>query len=100
MHKKQLTSFEWEVLKATMTIPMGQTRSYKWVAQKIGKPKAVRAVGSALRNNPYPLIIPCHRVVRSDGTPGAYCGKMDGKKSRILATEQEIARSIKGLRRA
>ena len=95
MKKDQLTDFEWQVLRTTMTIPLGETRSYKWVAQIIGRPKAVRAVGSALRKNPYPLIIPCHRVVKSDGTPGAYAGKKDGKKAKLLAIEQIIARQIK-----
>ena len=95
MERKQLTDFEWQVLKTTMTIPLGETRTYKWVAQKIGKPKAVRAVGSALRNNPYPLIIPCHRVIKSDGRLGAYAGKMDGKKAKLLKTEQEILKAVK-----
>jgi len=93
--KTDLTAFEWQVLKAALTIPLGETRSYQWVADQIGKPKAVRAVGSALRKNPYPLIIPCHRVIKSDGSPGAYAGKMDGKKAGLLAMEQDIARQIK-----
>jgi len=92
--KRVLTDFEWQVLKATLTIPLGETRSYQWIAQKIGKPKAVRAVGSALRKNPYPLIIPCHRVVKSDGTLGAYYGKMDGKKAKLLAKEQDIVKHL------
>ena len=90
--KKQLTDFEWQVLRACLTIPLGETRSYQWIARKIGRPKAVRAVGQALRKNPYPLIIPCHRVVKSDGTPGDYAGKMDGKKAKLLAIEQDILR--------
>ena len=93
--KKQLTDFEWQVLRAALEIPLGETRSYQWVARKIGRPKAVRAVGQALRKNPYPLIIPCHRVVKSDGTPGGYAGKMDGKKARLLAVEQDIVRRLK-----
>ena len=94
--KEQLTDFEWQVLKVTLTIPLGETRSYQWVANKIKRPKAVRAVGQALRNNPYPLIIPCHRVVKSDGSLGAYAGKMDGKKAKFLAIEQVIAHRING----
>ncbi len=93
--KAKLTDFQWKVLKATLTIPLGQTRSYQWIANKIGQPKAVRAVGSALRNNPYPLIIPCHRVIKTDGTPGAYCGKTDGKKAKLLALEQAIKNNLK-----
>ena len=92
---KDLTDFEWQVLQAALAIPLGETRSYQWVANKVGRPKAVRAVGSALRKNPYPLIIPCHRVIKSDGTLGAYAGKVDGKKSKLLAIEQVIARRMK-----
>lgn len=71
---ERLTEFEKAVLAATLSIPFGETRTYAWVARRIGKPKAVRAVGSALRKNPWPLIIPCHRVVRSDGAVGQYAG--------------------------
>ena len=92
---KDLTDFEWQVLQAALAIPLGETRSYQWVANRIGRPKAVRAVGSALRKNPYPLIIPCHRVVKSDGSLGAYAGKTDGRKAQLLAMEQDIARRIK-----
>lgn len=94
MAKVTLTPFQWKVLKATLSIPLGQTRSYQWVAKQIGKPGAVRAVGSALRKNPYPLIIPCHRVVKSDGTPGAYAGKMDGKKAELLKIEKTISQAL------
>ena len=90
-----MTTFEWKVLEATMAIPFGQTRSYKWVAQKIGRPKAMRAVGQALRKNPYPVAIPCHRVVKSDGTLGGYAGKYDAAKSRMLNMEQQILCAIK-----
>ena len=92
--KNKLTDFEWQVLKAALTIPLGETRSYQWVANQIGRPLAVRAVGQALRKNPYPLIIPCHRVVRSDGTLGGYAGKMDGKKAELLAIEQSIKNNL------
>jgi methylated-DNA-[protein]-cysteine S-methyltransferase len=56
------------------SIGYGQTRSYQQVAQLVGHPKAVRAVGTACATNPLPLIVPCHRVLRSDGTPGRYVG--------------------------
>ena len=88
--KPRLTLFEWSVLKATLEIPFGETRTYAWVARRIGKPRAVRAVGSALRNNPWPLIIPCHRVIRSDGSPGLYAGKDDGRKKELIALEQSL----------
>lgn len=90
MKKGKLTVFEWQVLRAAMRIPLGQTRSYKWVAKAIGKPKAVRAVGQALKNNPFPLIIPCHRVIKEDGALGGYAGGKDKKKI-LLAMEKEIA---------
>lgn len=67
-----MTDFEKKVLKIVSTIPLGQVRSYKWVAKKAGKPKAYRAVANALAKNPYPLFIPCHRVVRSDNDVGGY----------------------------
>ena len=92
---KQLTPFQWQVLNATLQIPMGETRSYQWIAQKIGKPKAMRAVGSALRRNPYPLIIPCHRVIKDDGKLGAYAGRYDNKKKALLDLEKKITQAIK-----
>ena len=93
----KLTEFEWQVLKAALTIPLGETRTYKWIAAQIGRPKAVRAVGQALRKNPYPLIIPCHRVVKSDGQLGGYAGKMDGRKRKLLTLEREIDLGLKKL---
>ncbi len=66
------TAFEISVYECIMKIPYGETRSYSWVAERIGKPKATRAVAQALHRNPWPLIIPCHRVVASDGKLGGY----------------------------
>jgi O-6-methylguanine DNA methyltransferase len=85
-----LTAFELSVLKATLEIPFGETRTYQWVARRIGRPGAVRAVGSALRKNPYPLIIPCHRVIRSDGSLGKYAGKDSGRKKELIELERSI----------
>jgi len=67
-----LPAFTHAVLKAATQIPYGEVRSYRWLAQRLGKPKAARAVGNALARNPIPIIIPCHRVVRSNGTVGGY----------------------------
>jgi len=67
-----LTEFEVAVLRKALEIPKGEVRSYSWIAREIGRPKAVRAVGSALGHNPVPVVIPCHRVVRSDGMIGNY----------------------------
>lgn len=69
---RSVTPFARDVLTAASTIPPGQVRPYGWVSARIGKPGAVRAVGSALGNNPVPLLIPCHRVVRSDWRIGEY----------------------------
>jgi len=91
---KKLTEFQKKVLKATLEIPVGETRSYKWMANKIGEPKAFRAVGQALRHNPYPLIIPCHRVIKEDGTLGAYAGRYSNKKRDLLKIEEEIKESL------
>ncbi|MEA2002973.1 MAG: methylated-DNA--[protein]-cysteine S-methyltransferase [Actinomycetota bacterium] len=69
---RQLTPFQREVLDVTATIPPGEVRPYGWVAREMGSAGAVRAVGSALGRNPVPIVIPCHRVVRSDGAVGNY----------------------------
>ena len=92
--RKNLTDFEWQVLSATLQIPFGETRSYAWIAKKIGNPKAVRAVGQALRKNPYPLIIPCHRVIKSDGSLGGYVGTQTLRKKKILQQEQFILQKL------
>ena len=67
-----VTDFRRSVLGVAGTIPKGEVRSYGWLAHHVGKPGAARAVGSAMSTNPVPLIVPCHRVVRSDGHIGAY----------------------------
>ena len=69
-----LTEFEQAVLRKTYQIPRGEVRPYGWVAREIRRPAAVRAVGTALANNPIPYFIPCHRVVRTDGEIGNYGG--------------------------
>ncbi|HSJ33521.1 MAG TPA: methylated-DNA--[protein]-cysteine S-methyltransferase [Acidimicrobiia bacterium] len=69
---RTVTEFRRQVLQVAATIPRGEVRSYGWLARRIGKPQATRAVGSAMATNPVPLIVPCHRVVRSDGHIGAY----------------------------
>lgn len=69
------TKFQRSVLVATMKIPKGETRTYKQIAAQIGNKNAYRAVGSALKWNPLPIKIPCHRVVKSDGSLGNYSGR-------------------------
>jgi len=74
------TPFQREVWEITRQIPYGETRSYAWVAEQTNKPRAVRAVGQALARNPLPIIIPCHRVVASDGRLGGYSGGLEMKR--------------------
>ena len=69
------TKFQLKVWKYLKTIPKGQIRTYSEVAKAIKKPKAVRAVANAIGKNPYAPKIPCHRVIRSDGSLGGYSGK-------------------------
>jgi methylated-DNA-[protein]-cysteine S-methyltransferase len=73
--------FRSTVLHALPTIGYGDTASYATVAQLAGNPKAVRAVGSACATNPLPVVVPCHRVVRSDGAMGGYLGGVDAKRA-------------------
>ena len=69
------TKFQIKVWKAISKIPRGQVRTYKELAKLIKKPKASRAVANACGKNPYPIKIPCHRVIRSDGSLGGYSGR-------------------------
>lgn len=82
-----LTRFEQDVLRKTMEIPYGEVRPYSWVAREIGRPKAVRAVGSALAGNPITFVIPCHRVVRADGHIGNYGAGGPEAKREVLGVE-------------
>jgi methylated-DNA-[protein]-cysteine S-methyltransferase len=86
----RLTSgFRREVLRATAQIPYGQTASYKQVATRAGSPGAVRAAGTALATNPLPIVVPCHRVLRSGGALGAYRGGPEAK-ARLLRLEGAV----------
>ncbi len=80
------THFQNKVWDTIRRIPHGEVRSYKWIAEQIGNPKAVRAVGSAVGANAVSIFIPCHRVIRSDGTLGGYGGGID-RKRQLLALE-------------
>jgi len=80
-----LTDFEREVLVETRRIPYGSVKTYTGLAEMVGRPKAVRAVGNALRKNPLPLVIPCHRVVGKNGIGGYSSGR--GIKERLLKLE-------------
>lgn len=80
-----LTVFEQAVLQKVREVPRGEMRPYAWVAREIGHPTAVRAVGTALRRNPVPLVIPCHRIGRSDGSLGQYVFGTTAKQAALTA---------------
>jgi methylated-DNA-[protein]-cysteine S-methyltransferase len=82
-----LPAFQGKVLRAAARIPFGESRSYAWLAERIGHPRAARAVGNALGSNPVPFIVPCHRIVRDDGSPGGY-GLGPWMKRALLLLEQ------------
>jgi O-6-methylguanine DNA methyltransferase len=92
--------FEQAVLLKALQIPAGEVRPYGWVAGEIGRPKAVRAVGSALAHNPVPLLIPCHRVVRTDGSIGQYSLGGPEVKRRVLSAEGLDLQRLEDLARA
>ena len=81
------TEFQKRVWKALLTIPYGETMSYGELAKKIGEPKAVRAVGAANGQNPLPIIVPCHRVIGSDGSLTGFGGGLENKK-KLLELEK------------
>jgi len=94
------TEFERAVWMKALEIPRGEVRPYGWIAAEIGRPKAVRAVGTALGHNPVPLIVPCHRVVRSDGMIGQYSLGGPENKRTILAEEGADPDELEALARA
>ncbi len=83
-----LSDFATAVLRKTSEIPPGEVRPYSWIAAEIGRPHANRAVGSALAANPVPLLIPCHRIVRSDGHIGEY--RLGTERKQMLLTHEDI----------
>lgn len=83
-----MTAFERKVYMAVLRIPAGETRSYGWVAARIGKPRASRAVGNALNKNPFIGMVPCHRVIRSDGSIGGF--ERGARQKRILLRREGV----------
>ena len=94
-----LTPFEQSVLQTALRIPRGEVRPYNWIARRIGRPLAVRAVGTALAHNPIPFLIPCHRVVRADGVIGNYGAGGPVAKRAILGWEGVDAADLERLAR-
>lgn len=82
------TPFQKQVWEALQRIPYGETRSYKEIAEAVGNPKACRAVGMANNKNPIPIIIPCHRVIGSNGSMVGYAGGLT-IKTQLLSLEQK-----------
>lgn len=91
------TDFQRSVWHALKDIPFGETRSYAWIAQQTGHPRAFRAVGSANHCNPLPIVVPCHRVIGADGSLSGYGGGVDAKRwlldheSRVLGATRRAA---------
>jgi AraC family transcriptional regulator, regulatory protein of adaptative response / methylated-DNA-[protein]-cysteine methyltransferase len=83
------TAFQQQVWQALRKIPYGETKTYSEIAQDLGKPKAVRAIGNACGANPVALIIPCHRVVRNDGSLGGYRWGIE-RKQQLIEQEQLV----------
>jgi len=89
MHLKG-TEFQLKVWSYLKKIPRGSVKTYSQVAKAIGKPLAVRAVASAIGKNPFPPKIPCHRVIRSDGSLGGYSAKGGIKTKKMLLKKEGI----------
>jgi O-6-methylguanine DNA methyltransferase len=85
------TDFQKKVLRAASSIPYGETRTYAWLAEQAGSPKAARAAGQVMASNPVPLIIPCHRVLASSGKLGGFAGGLRALdlKEFLLRLERE-----------
>ena len=90
MKKMHGTAFQTDVWNQIKKIPKGETRSYKDIAIAIGKPKASRAVANACGKNPNPIIVPCHRVITSDGSIGGYTGSGGIKTKRQLLKKEGV----------
>jgi O-6-methylguanine DNA methyltransferase len=91
----QATSFQRRVLHTVKGIPRGEVRPYIWVAREAGSPRASRAVGNVMANNPVPLLVPCHRVVRNDGRTGSYTFGA-GEKVKLLKREGVTPEELAG----
>ena len=84
------TEFQIKVWKELSKIPKGEVRTYKQIAKSIGKPRSSRAVANACAKNPYPIVIPCHRVIRSDGLIGGYRGHGGIKRKKELLQKEGL----------
>ena len=92
------TVFEARVYAVVRRIPKGQVRSYQWVARQLGHPGLARAVGNALNRNPYAPQVPCHRVIRSDGSLGGFAHGPARKRALLLEERRGTTRATRGSR--
>ena len=88
------TAFQQQVWNALLTIPYGETRSYKEQAQQLGNPKAIRAVAAANGQNKVSILIPCHRVIGSDGKLTGYAGGLNRKQSLLALERGEVQTAL------
>jgi methylated-DNA-[protein]-cysteine S-methyltransferase len=88
------THFQRACWEACRGIPRGETRTYAWLAAAAGSPAAVRAAGQAMRRNPLPIVVPCHRVTASGGRPGGFSGSSGAESMAIKRCLQEVERGI------
>ena len=85
----RLTELEQQVLRAVSRVGYGRTKTYAAIAEQVGRSGAYRFVGTTLAKNPFPVVIPCHRIIRADGSPGGFGGGIDLKK-RMLEMEKPL----------
>jgi methylated-DNA-[protein]-cysteine S-methyltransferase len=90
MDMEKLKPFQKQVLKQVCKIPRGKVTTYSGLAEKVGKHGAARAVGTVMANNPFPIVIPCHRVIRADGTLGGFGGGLEMKKKMLTSEGVKI----------
>ncbi len=89
-----MTEFEKKVLNEVLKIPIGEIRTYREIAKLAGKPKAYRAAANAVKKNPFPIFIPCHRVIKSNGDTGGYSLGKEMKK-KLINLEKKIKDMLK-----
>lgn len=89
--REQCTTFQRKVYEQALKIPRGQVRTYAEVARAIGRPRAARAVGQALKRNPWAPVIPCHRVIAAGGRMGGYSGGGGRSRKRCLLRQEGVA---------
>jgi O-6-methylguanine DNA methyltransferase len=90
IHLREGTEFEKKVWRALREVPYGETRSYKWLAERVGQPGGSRAVGQALGKNPLPIVLPCHRIIESGGKLGGYSSGVDVKRRLLLLEHYHV----------